>query len=73
MQKQYTGVQIVYCNVFLNNLAFSCKIMSFVCFLFPQSALRFSNQTEFPEWEYSDDSSDSEDDIPRDQVLETAN
>lgn len=35
--------------------------------LYRFSALRFSNQTEFPEWEYSDDSSDSEDDIPRDQ------
>ena len=39
-------------------------------FLFQQSALRYSNQNELLELEYSDDSSDSEDEIPRDQVLQ---
>lgn len=37
--------------------------------LFCQSALRHSAQNEPLELEISDDSSDSEDEIPRDQVL----
>ena len=38
-------------------------------FFFYQSALRHSAQNEPLELETSDDSSDSEDEIPRDQVL----
>ena len=34
-----------------------------------KSALRLSSQTGFPEWDYSDDSSDSEDEIPSNQVI----
>lgn len=35
--------------------------------LYRFSALRLSSQTGFPEWDYSDDSSDSEDEIPSNQ------
>lgn len=35
--------------------------------LYRFSALRLSNHSELPEWEYSDDSSDSEDEIPGSQ------
>ena len=34
-----------------------------------KSALRLSSQTGFPEWDYSDDSSDSEDEIQSNQVI----
>ncbi|XP_015757101.1 PREDICTED: pleckstrin-2-like [Acropora digitifera] len=43
----------------------SSKDNKIVCGI--KSALRLSSQTGFPEWDYSDDSSDSEDEIPSNQ------
>jgi len=51
------------------HFCFFDNIISYKCLLYLQSALRYSNQNEFLELEYSDDSSDSEDEMPRDQVL----
>lgn len=53
----------------LYSLYFLWEHFELQLFLFQQSALRYSNQNELLELEYSDDSSDSEDEIPRDQVL----